>query len=263
MPSTRPTPTRRPTKHTQEELDDQLEHAMTSSASTTQRTTSRQHRHDQRTDSLPHLVQKRNSTPDEDRQTKNHQDDESTINKDEIRQQIASIPSNICGIKNTTSINTRRKKVIMGHMQDKTSTDKYVRQGTVECSRVKRGVLQHDDEDTRTRTRGQLRSTKTHNDAVHDAGTQQRHQSTQKRQSCRHERCQCRNDPALHQKSPHTHVPRLCNKVIKNIRRIATKLAGYNDQSHFYERGPIVTFHRPICSIPFCTSSSAFLSSIV
>ena len=45
------------------------------------------------------------------------------------------------------------------------------------CSQSSTRVPHLKNKETRTRTPGQLRPTTTHNDAVHDAGTQQRHQT--------------------------------------------------------------------------------------
>ena len=157
------------------------------------------------------------------------------INKDERRQQIASILSNICGMKNATSINSRRKKVIMGHMQDKTGTDKYVRQALRSGCRVKRGAPLHDDEDTRTR--GQLRSTQTHTMTPFTMQELENAINQLKRGKVADTKGFNAGTIQRSTRRVHTHSYYDCaTKSSNNIRRTATKLAGYNDQSHFYER---------------------------
>ena len=51
-----------------------------------------------------------------------------TIKVEERRPNIASIVSSFRGLKNTTSIKTRRKNIHTTHMQDKTGNNKYGRQ---------------------------------------------------------------------------------------------------------------------------------------
>ena len=110
------------------------------SASTTQNeqphdnsTTTNEH-----AESLRQLVQKRDSTPHEDRRPKT----------DTIKNTICTInkrrweTSNFRDFKHTTSIKTRRKCLLITHRQDKTGNSKYDRQGIadvfVECSTPQR-----------------------------------------------------------------------------------------------------------------------------
>ena len=148
---------------------------MTNSASTTQEeqphdNTIMNNDHDE---SLRRLVQKRNTTPIEDGRTK--KDTSKMIKKkirttktEEGRHKIAYL-STFRGLKNTTSKKTRRKKVLTTHMQDRAGNEKHLR-------RLLRGALDVNDEDARTRTRGQVRTAPRHNEAVLDARHQRRRQ---------------------------------------------------------------------------------------
>ena len=66
----------------------------------------------------------------------------------------------------------------------------------------------------RTRTRGQVRTTQGHNEAIHDARTQRRHQPTEKKKSGRHERSQRRDDQIVYQRTK-KHLLRFYNNAIK------------------------------------------------
>ena len=134
-------------------------------------------------ESVRQLIQKRNSTPNEDRQSDkqiHQQNDPDKDTHDQKRRKKTQHRKHL-----EPSINTKRTKVHITYMQNK-KRQQQVRQ-IGHCHGVLRGAQHLDEVDTRTR--GQLRSTitRTHTDAVHHVGTQQRDQPTQKRQSCRHD----------------------------------------------------------------------------
>ena len=102
------------------------------------------------------------------------------MKNDEESQNIASILSNFRGLKKH-EFHQNRTQESPHNRHARQNWHQQVRQ-TRHCGcahGVLRGALHFNVEDTRTRTRGQ-RSTAPLNDAVHYAGTQQRHQPTQK-----------------------------------------------------------------------------------
>ena len=64
------------------------------------------------------------------KQKRHKQDDQDKIRSivnEEMRHKIGSIVSAFRGNKNTTSIKTRRKKILITHVQDKAGNDQYDR----------------------------------------------------------------------------------------------------------------------------------------
>ena len=105
------------------------------------------------------------------------------------------------------------------------------------CSQSSTRVLHLNGKETRTL--GQLRPTTTHNDPVHDAGTQQRHQTNKNGQSCKRERCQRRLiKHSTRRVKPHLLRP--CNKVIKPK----------EEPPPNWRDTTIKVIYRPVCSTP-------------
>ena len=119
------------------------------------------------------------------------------VENNEWSQNVADIFCIFRGLNNTTSIETRLKKVLITHMQDKTGTNKCDRQGIAKVFAEFYKELYA----STIKTHEHEQPTTTHDDAVHDAGTRQSNQPTQKRPSCRRKRRQRRDDQAAHQKS--------------------------------------------------------------
>ena len=137
--------------------------------------------------SLQQFIHKRNTTPNEDRQTTK---DISNMIKEEIRKikneesmrNIARILSNFRGLRTRHPSNTGRNKVLITDVC-RIEAGNNTCDGHFHCGRVRRllrGAPFVNDEDTRTRTRAQVRVTPTHNEAVHGARTQRPNQPTQK-----------------------------------------------------------------------------------
>ena len=111
--------------------------------------------------------------------------------KNEVRRhKIASILSNFHGLKNTTSIKTRRKIVLRRHIQDKAGNNKYDRQDIADVfaefyEELYTSTTKTHEHEDKYEHGDKYEQHQEDNEAVHDARTQRRHQPTLKRQSCR------------------------------------------------------------------------------
>ena len=142
---------------------------MTRNASTTQNDQPRDNTTttNERAKTLRQLIRKRNSTPTEDRRTTkdttktikiNFYARSKTTQEDNHHRHLEELPW------------TQQHDMHQNQTHDKVFiTRMYDQQGITD--------LHFNDEGTRTRRRGHRRSTTSHNDAVHDAGTRQRHQT--------------------------------------------------------------------------------------
>ena len=152
--------------HQRGSLNNQHENTMTNSAPTTQSDQPPKTRQSRTTITTHHNDDSSSNA------TQQHDDQENDTHdqNNEWRHNIANILSNFWCLNHTTSINTRRKTVLMIHMHRQDIADV--------CAEFNEEAPDVDDEDSRsrTRTRGQFRATPTHHEAVHDARTQRRHQ---------------------------------------------------------------------------------------
>ena len=252
---------------TLEELNDELEEAMTSSAATTQNeqphhntTTTNDH-----AEFVRQLIQRRNSTPHQDRQTRHQQNDHEIETHDQTTTKGDTNVANnlIKASKNTTSTKARRKQILIAHKQDRpAATTNTKGQGVAD-------VFAHFGEELYTSTTKTLENEHednrdqppTHDDTFHDAGTQQRHQPHQKNKAAKTKGVNA--DMIKHStRRVKTTLSTIVQQSHQTKRRTATKPAGHGDQSHLQVE---THHHHPItdpsvrspCSINSSASSSS------